>query len=446
MSIPLDRLYHYIESVAQEVHGNTVIYRFDPHGSKKLEDLSCLHNYSYSSVNNYNYIVTNPQILCYDQEPLSFDSYRSIDLHCAFPNIYSKEYADSLTELGISWVDYNLRCIPGAPINIYDQCILLHSEQRSKNVIQYEQSGFVPVYYWNHALLALDWYRYAYHQTFTKHQKRRQFLIYNRAWSGTREYRLKFADLLVDNQLLNYCQTSVGFTSDGLNYKDHQFTNPIWQPIHQLEYYFNNNFTTSCCSADFNVTDYNSTDIEVVLETLVDDDRIHLTEKILRPIACGQPFILCATYGSLEYLRNYGFQTFDSIFDESYDMITDPFERLNAIVKLMKKITQWSDSERSNNLIKLRRIADYNRQHFFSNNFFNRITNELRKNLKTGLTLIENTNTSQRFINERKLQSTNLSIKNTITSNRPERTRTDTTFIMSKARTYYNRYLKSLNK
>jgi hypothetical protein len=238
----------------------------------------------------------------------------------------------------------------------------------------------------------------------------------------------------------------VGLISNGINYKDHQFTNPIWQPIHQLECYFNNNFTTSCFSADFDVNDYNSTDIEVVLETLFDDDRIHLTEKILRPIACGQPFILCATHGSLEYLREYGFQTFDSVFDERYDMITDPLERLNAIVELMKRITEWSDSERSDKLIKLKQIANYNRQHFFSNNFFNRITNELRENLKTGLTLIENTNTSQRFINERKLQSTNLSIKNAMTSNHPDRTRTDTTFIMSKARTYYNRYLKTLNK
>jgi hypothetical protein len=33
MSIPLDRLYHYIENIAKEIRGDDVlIYRFYPHG------------------------------------------------------------------------------------------------------------------------------------------------------------------------------------------------------------------------------------------------------------------------------------------------------------------------------------------------------------------------------------------------------------------------------
>ena len=41
MSIPLDRLYHYIQDVAEQVHGDRIlIYRFSPHGSKNIEDLT----------------------------------------------------------------------------------------------------------------------------------------------------------------------------------------------------------------------------------------------------------------------------------------------------------------------------------------------------------------------------------------------------------------------
>jgi hypothetical protein len=442
MSIPLDRLYHYIETIANKIRGNDVIiYRFYPHGSKKLEDLQLLRDYA-----DVKKIVTSQQIFCHDQEPLAFDFYKSVDLHHTFPSDYSKEYANALTDLGVNWSDYNIRSVPGGPISIYDQCILLHSERRSVNADRYEQHGFVPVYYWNHALLALDWYRYAQHLTFTKQTNQTLFLIYNRAWSGTREYRLKFADLLVENKLLDFCQTSIGFVDNNINYKDHQFVNPLWKPIHQLDYYFNNNSTSSCYSADFNVDDYRSTDVEVILETLFDDSRLHLTEKTLRPIACGQPFILCATKGSLEYLRSYGFQTFNKVFDESYDNYNDPMERLTAIIKLMKEIASWTESERMIKIQLLQQIAEYNQQYFFSKDFFNKITNELHSNLQTGITLVENTNTGQRFLNERKLRSTNLSIKKLMTNNQVTKSRVDTAFIVSTARKYYNRYLNTLNK
>ena len=48
MSIPLDRLYHYIESIAKDIRGDDVIiYRFYPHGSKKIEDLRMNQKYQW---------------------------------------------------------------------------------------------------------------------------------------------------------------------------------------------------------------------------------------------------------------------------------------------------------------------------------------------------------------------------------------------------------------
>jgi hypothetical protein len=79
---------------------------------------------------------------------------------------------------------------------------------------------------------------------------------------------------------------------------------------------------------------------------LFDDDRLHLTEKSLRPIACKQPFILAATHGSLQYLKDYGFKTFDSVWDENYDTIEDPYQRMLAIIQLMKNICAWTPEEK----------------------------------------------------------------------------------------------------
>ena len=75
MSIPLDRLYHYIENIAEEVYGNPVlIYRFYPHGSKNLKDLQILKFYSW-----YDETII-PGIYCNDQEPLDYNYYENCSL------------------------------------------------------------------------------------------------------------------------------------------------------------------------------------------------------------------------------------------------------------------------------------------------------------------------------------------------------------------------------
>jgi hypothetical protein len=225
--------------------------------------------------------------------------------------------------------------------------------------------------------------------------------VYNRAWSGTREYRLRFAELLVQHNLQDICQTSLNPVEPelGIRYDCHEFKNPVWCPRTVIEDYFSINKTPSHYSADFDVDDYNATDIEVVLETLFDDARQHLTEKSLRPIALGQPFILASTAGSLEYLRSYGFKTFGNVWDESYDNIKNPEQRLVAIVDLMKQIVNWEATTREKKLIEAQAIANHNREHFFSQEFFNLITGELTANLTTALVDVEFTKNYQGWIN-----------------------------------------------
>jgi hypothetical protein len=396
MSIPLDRLYHYIKDVGQEIFKDSVVvYCFYPHGSRELGNLLSLKEF----LTEYE-IFLSPEIFCNDQEPLNYDLYETDEVIDRLGQPIAK-VREIFKRKNITFPRFNFR---GQIASIWDQALLLHSEQRSVEVDQYQASQFIPVYYWSHAVIALDWFRYA---QYVKQQKKvnKTFLIYNRAWAGTREYRLKFLDLLVRLGLENCCQTSVRPVDPELNmhYELHKFKNPSWRPANVLENFFPINTAASHYSADFDIEDYEATDIEVVLETLFDDGRLHLTEKSLRPIACAQPFILAGTQGSLEYLRSYGFKTFGMIWDERYDECADPEERLVRIADLMRQIANWGPWLREQKMAEARAIADYNRQHFFSQEFFNQITSELKTNLTQAFETLEATNTSKYFLERRKI-------------------------------------------
>ena len=432
MSVPLDRLYQYIESIAEQIRGgNVLIYRFFPHGSKKIEDLQRLRTMS-----SYWFdLMLRPEVYCNDQEPLNHEFYQDRG-HNTF------DILNGMTQQhGIKLKNYNFRgCFP----NIYDSALLIHSERRSQNVELYRKDNFIPVYYWSHAVIARDWFRYGEHVKQNKSVKKK-FLIYNRAWSGTREYRLKFADHLVRLALPLHCQMRCNPIDSELNihYNLHHFKNPAWRPNNVIEQYFPITDATSSYSADFDLNDYESTDIEVVLETLFEDHRLHLTEKILRPIALGQPFILAATHGSLEYLRRYGFKTFGHVWDERYDLETNPEYRLIAITDLMRKIANWNSTTRKQKIAQAREIAEYNRQHFFSEKFMNLILEELCTNLSEAFIKLEETNTGSKFIGWRKELAKVPELRNFITQADDVKTRQDIAHVIGRAAQYYRKTVAS---
>jgi len=178
--------------------------------------------------------------------------------------------------------------------------------------------------------------------------------------------------------------------SEGNNYLDFNPKNSAFK-IHRndLETYFDPCEVDASASADYSNADYQHIGIEIVLETLFDDSRWHLTEKSLRPIACGRPFILAATAGSLEYLRSYGFKTFNGYIDETYDTITDPAQRLECICNEMKRISQLPAVEKNQLWQNLYNIADYNKKLFFSTAWQQGIFDEFVTNVRSGLCQLE---------------------------------------------------------
>jgi hypothetical protein len=86
---------------------------------------------------------------------------------------------------------------------------------------------------------------------------------------------------------------------------------------------------------------HNSTFVNIVTETMYNNESIFLTEKIYKPIYMCQPFILFGNPYSLKKLKEYGFKTFDKWWDESYDEETDLNLRLKKITKVLHEIASW---------------------------------------------------------------------------------------------------------
>jgi hypothetical protein len=91
------------------------------------------------------------------------------------------------------------------------------------------------------------------------------------------------------------------------------------------------------------------------------------TEKILKPIIGLQPFIVLGSYNYLKNLRKLGFKTFGDIFDESYDDIKDPFDRIISILNLIDEISSWDLEKCEEKYKSVLDICIYNYNHLYTN-------------------------------------------------------------------------------
>ena len=84
--------------------------------------------------------------------------------------------------------------------------------------------------------------------------------------------------------------------------------------------------------------------VHIVTESEMSDGlrRVRVTEKVLKPIVGLQPFLVVGNPESLSLLKAMGFRTFDAIFDEGYDSISDPASRLDAIFSQIDRIANLS--------------------------------------------------------------------------------------------------------
>ena len=106
---------------------------------------------------------------------------------------------------------------------------------------------------------------------------------------------------------------------------------------------------------------YNDYFIEIVAET----DTLTtnwITEKTVKNLYIGKPFIVMGGPGLLDKIRSFGFQTFSPWIDESYDTITNNYQRLAAIKQEIDRIANKTDVEIQQMHQQLLPIFEHNRK------------------------------------------------------------------------------------
>lgn len=111
-----------------------------------------------------------------------------------------------------------------------------------------------------------------------------------------------------------------------------------------LDAYKHENFTTDPTWI-INPWWYENTFCSIVIETGITIPYVNLSEKTFRNIAAGQPMLLLGVNGTLQTLRNLGFDTFDDIFDNSYDEEEDVYKRVVMFFEEIDRIAAMNINE-----------------------------------------------------------------------------------------------------
>jgi hypothetical protein len=252
------------------------------------------------------------------------------------------------------------------------EVVVVTSEYHSEDVQWLSDTyNLQSAYYFFHGWAALDWYR-GYNRTFLHQPKNisHTFLCLNNIVGGKRQHRLALLNELAKRDLVNTNLISFPATCpyEGISVKDHiDYDLPLPLTIDEFDNHSNNSHQITMWKQAA------SSLLQVVTETSYYGNKNHLTEKTFKPVVLKQPFILASNRGSLEYLRRYGFETFSSVWDESYDLLPDA-GRTVAIADLLEELehADWASIQKQ-----CEPIVQHNYDWFYSGKFEQVLWDEL---------------------------------------------------------------------
>ena len=105
---------------------------------------------------------------------------------------------------------------------------------------------------------------------------------------------------------------------------------------------------------------YHNFAVEIVCETYTLGNTFFPTEKTIRPIMAAKPMFVYAPRYYLARLRNLGFKTYHTLWDESYDLYQGP-ERWQLMRKSMNRLIECSRADQAVLLTQAHEIAQHNR-------------------------------------------------------------------------------------
>lgn len=125
--------------------------------------------------------------------------------------------------------------------------------------------------------------------------------------------------------------------------------------------------------------------INIIAETNTDspESLFFATEKIFRPICTQTPFIVLSTPGYFKQFAEMGYQSFDSVWDESYDQQQDIHTRTAYIVKLVKQLNNLNKKEFNTVVEQTQSIAAHNKQNLIERTQYNTVMQGLDPELRS---------------------------------------------------------------
>lgn len=359
---------------------NFVEYVFYPFGSTSLDDLNINEFVENNDKHIRPYVWTMPfnRSLFFDQEPMGRNTISVID-----------------------------EILLGGQKNM---TLLANSEISSIKAVILKKYRVFDWYYFYHGFAALDWFRDAKYMRHFNHPIRNNFLSLNGIVTGDRRYRMILTAHLADRELLDKGSVSFhskpGACAQELEESAMHFSAAEKQLVNQQLPLLNRSLYVDTCDHNpgnsaafghFEMKMFQQSFLHVVNETVFYYKKLHLTEKIFKPIVSRRPFILVAAPGNLAYLKRYGFQTFSKWINEDYDNETDHSRRLIMIADEIEKISKLSLAELNCMHQEMQEILDYNFDHFFGN-FKSKIVDELVDNFHSCLLQWNNCRTDDRSL------------------------------------------------
>lgn len=262
--------------------------------------------------------------------------------------------------------------------------ILSNSEINSVDKDELLKNDYIDFYWFSNALLALEWYRFDQYDR-SQRSLSRKFSCFNNLIDN------KVHRLVIANKMLSYPRDQLTLTipskdeHTGRNVSeiDLSILDPDLRNLSNLgtDIIINNNHDkTGNYSFISDSAVIQRSFCHVVTETLFFTRKIHLTEKIFRPIVARRPFMIAGPPMSLEYLRSYGFKTFGKWIDESYDNETNHNDRLRSLLAELDRLQKIPLEEMASMLVDMSGVIDHNRKHFFGD-FRQIVIDEMFSNL-----------------------------------------------------------------
>lgn len=253
--------------------------------------------------------------------------------------------------------------------------IIISSEYSTEQDLLCRDYSLIPCHYFYHALLCHEWYRNYWYTVQNNVNFDRVYITYNNLIIDKRLYRANLITELnsrgiMDSGYVSYNTAQLGRLSESLkSYK-------LLPPEHKKNIESNLNLlgqkrvidtdaAHGGLSAEINIPAMQSAFVNLVTETIFYEDKIHLTEKIFKPIVARTPFLLLAGPNNLAYLKRYGFKTFSDYWSEDYDSLTNNVDRFAAVMEILEKLCNTPYHELVSMKRDMQHILDHNFNTFF---------------------------------------------------------------------------------